>query len=125
MKTPRVKDFDPNANVPTLKSPLEGMPTIDKPRRPTPTPLPDIKEESAPTDSDPVPPVRDVRPVPLVPPVPLKRVMKQRWPVDIYQDQYESLKQLATEERRNGGVGSMSAMIREALDKLIAERRRK
>jgi hypothetical protein len=51
--------------------------------------------------------------------------MKQRWPVDIYQDQYDSLKQLSLEERKQGGIGSMSAMVREALDKLIAERKRK
>jgi hypothetical protein len=51
--------------------------------------------------------------------------MKQRWPIDIYQDQYEALKQLALEERMQGGVGSMGAMIRGALDKLIKERRGK
>ena len=70
----------------------------------------------------PVPPVRDVRPARSVLPAPLKRVMKQRWPVDIYQDQYESLQRLSLEERKQGGVGSMSAMVREALDKLIRER---
>jgi hypothetical protein len=51
--------------------------------------------------------------------------MKERWPVNIYQDQYESLQQLALEERKQGGMGSMSAMVREAIDKLIAERRQK
>ena len=49
--------------------------------------------------------------------------MKQRWPVDIYQDQYESLQELALEERKQGGIGSMSAMVREALDQLIASRK--
>jgi hypothetical protein len=76
----------------------------------------------------PVPGVLPVPPVPLVPPVPgvpLKRVMKERWPVNIYHDQYESLKLLADEDRRQGGMGSMSAMVREAIDKLIAERRQK
>src|SRR5688572_21098081 len=82
-------------------------------KKPSPTPLPDNKEDNTTPDSEPVPPVRDVRPVPLVPPVPSKRVMKQRWPVDIYQDQYDSLKQLALEERKQGGIGSMSAMVRE------------
>ncbi len=66
-----------------------------------------------------------LHPVPPVPGVPLKRVMKERWPVNIYQDQYESLQQLALEERKQGGMGSMSAMVREAIDKLIAERRGK
>jgi hypothetical protein len=31
MKTPRIDDFDPHAKKATLKSPLEGMPTIEKP----------------------------------------------------------------------------------------------
>ena len=51
--------------------------------------------------------------------------MKQRHPFDIYQDQYESLRQLATEERKEGGIGSMSAMVREAIDTYIADRKRK
>jgi hypothetical protein len=72
-----------------------------------------------------VPVVPPVLPVPPVPGVPPKRVMKERWPVNIYHDQYESLKNLAAEERKQGGMGSMSAMVREAIDKLIAERRGK
>jgi hypothetical protein len=70
-----------------------------------------------------VPPVPVVPPVLPVPGVPLKRVMKERWPVNIYHDQYESLKDLAAEDRKQGGMGSMSQMVREAIDTLIAERR--
>jgi hypothetical protein len=77
------------------------------------------------TPPHPVPPVR------AVPPVPpgrgstaRKRVMKQRHPFDIYQDQYEALRKIALEERKQGGVGSMSAMVREALDQLIAAKRK-
>jgi chromosome partitioning protein len=44
---------------------------------------------------------------------------------DIYHDQYETLKQLADEDRRQGGVGSMSAMVREAIDTFIATKNRK
>ena len=51
--------------------------------------------------------------------------MKQRHPFDIYQDQYDSLKALALEERKQGGLGSMSAMVREAIDKYISEKRQK
>jgi hypothetical protein len=51
--------------------------------------------------------------------------MKPRHPFDIYQDQYDSLKTLALEERKQGGVGSMSAMVRDALDKYISEKRQK
>jgi hypothetical protein len=111
-------------NTDAIVNDLEGSAFFPQ-KKPSPTPLPDSKEGDVSPGSQPVPPVRDVRPVPLVPPVPPKRVMKQRWPVDIYQDQYDSLKQLADEERRQGGIGSMSAMVREALDKLIAERRGK
>ena len=31
MKTPRVQDFDPNAKLPQLGSPMDNMPTIQKP----------------------------------------------------------------------------------------------
>ena len=66
----------------------------------------------------PIPPSgRDVRPV--LPGVNSKRIMKQRHPFDIYQDQCEAL-QLALEERTQGGAGSMSAMVRQApLDAFI------
>jgi hypothetical protein len=83
------------------------------------------KEQNQNGTSNPVLPVPGVPPVPPVPGAPPKRVMKERWPVNIYHDQYESLQQLALEERKQGGMGSMSAMVREAIDKLIAERRQK
>jgi hypothetical protein len=86
------------------------------------------KNESQEETMHPVPPVPvvpPVLPVPPVPGVPLKRVMKERWPVNVYHDQYQSLKDLAAEERKQGGLGSMSQMVREAIDKLIAERRAK
>ncbi len=41
-----------------------------------------------------VPVVPPVLPVPPIPGVPPKRVMKERWPVNIYHDQYQSLKDL-------------------------------
>ncbi len=100
MKTPRVQDFDPNAKIPELGSPMDNLPVIQKTNASTT-------------------PVRPVHPVP-----PVKRVMKSRHPFDIYQDQYDSLKQMASEERIQGGVGSMSAMVREAIDKFIMIRRK-
>ena len=112
MKTPRVSDFDPNAPVPKLKSSMEDFPPIEKP-----------KQGNNEANVTPVPPVRAVPPVP--PTQSTKRVMKQRHPFDIYQDQYESLQKLAREERMQGGIGSMSAMVREAIDKLIVEKKGK
>jgi len=73
----------------------------------------------------PVPPVRPVLPVRGKDAKPtLKRVMKSRHPFDIYEDQYVSLRDLAMQERMQGGVGSMSAMVREALDVFIEKRKR-
>ncbi len=48
-----------------------------------------------------------------------------RHPFEVYQDQLEDLRQLALEERMRGEIGSMSLMVREALDRLIAERKRR
>lgn len=50
---------------------------------------------------------------------PRKRTMK-RHAFEIYFDQYESLVRLASEDRMAGGMGSMSRMVREALDRFIA-----
>src|SRR5512144_950783 len=94
-------------------------------KEPAADPVPDLAP--LPSNHQQAPAARPVPPVPLVPPVPgvppIKRVMKQRWPVDIYQDQYESLQELALEERKQGGIGSMSAMVRQALDEWIAKKR--
>lgn len=144
MKTPRVTDFDLNAEVPALGSPLDGLPVIQRPTPPgeanaqatytasaaahAPTPAVDVSVPVA-RPVPPVPPepvVPPVLPVPLVPPlqsrVAMRRPIKQRHPFDIYADQLESLRQLAVEDRKQGGLGSMSAMVREALDAFLAKR---
>jgi hypothetical protein len=108
MKTPRTSDFDPNASERKLKSPMEDLPSIEKPALPAADPARTL-----------VPPVLPVRDVPST--MSNKRKMKQRHPFDIYNDQYDELKQLALEDRMRGGAGSMSAMVREALDDFIAK----
>jgi hypothetical protein len=145
MKTPRVQDFDPDTKVPALKSPLDNMPSIEKPRLGnnkndqsiSPLPISNAQnlEQTVTTERDKDKSsivIRDVRPVPPVRVVPLvlsrhnkKRVMKQRHPFDIYQDQYDALVQMSKAERMQGGTGSMSAMVRGVLDKLIAEKRKR
>lgn len=106
MKQPRITAFDPTAQDRPLKSPMDGFPAIQS--QPS-------KQQADTTRTT----------VPLVPPVPPtgRRKIKQRHPFDIYGDQLESLKQLSLEDRMRGGVGSMSAMVREALDDLIAKKR--
>ena len=111
MKTPRTSDFDPNARERKLKSTMEDLPSIEHPAPALPA------TDHAGTSVPPVLPVRGVRPA-----LSDKRQMKQRHPFDIYNDQYEDLKQLALEDRMRGGAGSMSAMVREALDDFITKR---
>jgi hypothetical protein len=112
------------------------------------TQLEESQEPQRKLESEPVAPVKPPSPAPLVEsrvqrddvvkkaakkpassPVPQQeanaRPVKLRHGFDIYWDQYEALLELSTEERREGGAGSMSAMVRDALDKFIAERRKK
>lgn len=93
---------------------VEHQSKPDAPKRPEPVAT---HAGDTPATATPVPPVRGV------PPGQQKRVMKQRQPFDIYQDQYDALKRIALEERMQGGVGSMSAMVRDAIDRIIAEKR--
>jgi hypothetical protein len=108
MKTPRVDAFVANKKqVPKLKSSLDNMPAIEKPKPPVVTP---------PNPVRPAPSIRTGTESP-------RRKIKPRHPFDIYEDQLEELRQLSLEDRMQGGFGSMSAMVREALDDYIAKKR--
>ncbi len=48
-----------------------------------------------------------------------------RTPFEFYQDQLEWLRNASIEDRANGGNGSMSKMVREALDEYIAKKSKK
>ncbi len=50
-----------------------------------------------------------------------KRKIKSRHSFDVYEDQVEELQQLALDDRMRGGPGSMSAMVREAIDEYLAK----
>src|SRR5947209_8522520 len=98
-------------NTAEIMGELEGSVFFpSKPHTPIQQDQPPVKEEansSTPVRDVPLaPPVLPVPAVPLerdVRPVPLKkRVMKQRHPFDIYHDQYDTLKQFAEDERRQG-----------------------
>ncbi|SRR6266496_4503858 len=116
-------------DVAAIQNELEGSVFFRK-QQPLPPATPPVVKTPAPRQrkqTEPVPGVPPVLPVPLVPPVrgtpPTKRVMKQRHPFDIYQDQYETLQELSLEERKQGGIGSMSAMVRDGIDIVIAAKR--
>ena len=112
MKTPRTSDFDPHARERQLKSTMEDLPSIEKPGLPAADPARTL-----------IPPVLPVRPVRDVPASATtgRRKIKSRHPFDIYEDQVDTLKELSLEDRMHGGAGSMSAMVREAIDEYIAK----
>jgi hypothetical protein len=119
MKTPRVKDFDPNADIPALKSPLEGMPTIDKPRRPSSQDSP-VQEAERPNSqpSQAIPERVNAR----TPERPFGKRIITRNSFEIYEDQMESLRKLSFQEKMEGKLGSMSQMMREAIDDDLKKR---
>src|SRR5437879_964609 len=117
MKTPRIHDFDPNAKIPSLGSPMENLPAIQKPK-------PVLTQSERPVPPSGTSPVPDTVPRPVPRPGPLRRrKMKQRHPFDIYEDQYETLKNIADEEREQGLPGSMSAMVRKGIDMYLEARK--
>ena len=55
---------------------------------------------------------------------PEHRIIRPRHKFDIYEDQYESLQKIAESQRQpNGQLGSMSAMVREAIDIYLKARK--
>jgi hypothetical protein len=58
------------------------------------------------------------------PPVRASARTLARIPFEIYQDQHATLKQFSIDEQSRGEKGSMSQMVREALDSYISKRQR-
>src|SRR3954452_4811760 len=54
-----------------------------------------------------------------------RREIARRHPFDVYADQLRILKKFSMEEKLAGGLGSESAMVREAIDTYIEKRRKK
>src|SRR6266571_7888169 len=108
MKQPRTSDFDPNAKERELKSSMANFPAIETPQQVQQAPV-----------SDPGLPGRPGRDG--LPTTTGKRKIKSRHAFDIYEDQVEELQKLSLEDRMRGGAGSMSAMVREAIDDYIAK----
>jgi hypothetical protein len=74
----------------------------------------------------PKPAVKPVRPYGRTPVLPVRgRRTMRRHPFEIYDDQYQTLRSISLEEKMQGGLGSMSAMVRDAIDAFIEKRRKK
>jgi hypothetical protein len=108
-----VTDFDPDAKVPALKSPLEGMPAIGKPPRPRPQDSPRQEVERPSTQPSQAIPERVNARTPVRPNG--KRIITRN-SFEIYEDQMDALRKLSLEEKMEGKPGSMSHMVREAID---------
>ncbi|MGI8484158.1 MAG: hypothetical protein ACR2OU_07835 [Thermomicrobiales bacterium] len=56
-------------------------------------------------------------------PLPVRPVRRQmiRHPFELYMDQLDRLRQVAEDQRRHGEPGSMSKMVRDAIDRLLDE----
>src|ERR687895_1893667 len=122
MRRPRIEDYYPNAKLPELASPLDGMPVIGKPpqksKEASPAPFPEkpvIQEEQAnqakPERSNARTPVRRNG----------KRIITRN-AFEIYEDQMDRLRKISLEEKMNGKLGSMSAMVREAIDTYLQKK---
>ena len=57
-------------------------------------------------------------------PVGPQRARRLRQAFDVYEDQYQSLRKLASEEQAQGSPGSMSEMVRQAIDRYLEARKR-
>ena len=99
MKTPRVHDFDPSAKIPELGSPMDTFPCIQKPNslQEQTTPITRTSERSNAHRSN------------------VLRIVARN-SFEIYEDQMDDLRREAYEEKLAGGTGSMSKMVRDAID---------
>ncbi len=107
MKTPRIHDFDPDAGR-KLNTPLDGMPTIEKPRPRSEASAERLTHTGNGHSAKPQV-VKKVRPF-------VRRTF------DFYEDQIEYLTTVSLQARLAGQGGSMNAMIREAIDQYIAQK---
>jgi hypothetical protein len=107
MKTPRVHDFDPTAKPPELSSPLDNFPVIQKPQPQSPQ---QQKHEILPERPNvPTPERSNVR-----------RIITRN-SFEIYEDQMDALRRRAYQQKMQGELGSMSQMVREAIDKYLKD----
>jgi hypothetical protein len=91
---------------------------VEAPSAP-PAPSPAVARIAARDDKRPSRTGSTPRP-PRTPDRPTRRVTR-RHAFDIYDDQLASLRRLSMADRLNGGAGSMSQMVRDALDRFLGE----
>jgi hypothetical protein len=124
MKNAILEDFDPNAKMRQLGSPLDGMPQIEKPRtQVATTPAAPVTPPQN-TVTQPRPVMKKTAVKPTTTPKNGTRPYVRRT-FDFYEDQIAYLTKASLEDRLAGGDGSMNAMVRDAIDAYIATHRKK
>jgi hypothetical protein len=99
------------AFFPAQPTPLPEKPRIqeeqdkDNKQNSTPHPVPDRTSSQYPSET------------------PQKREIKRRQPFDVYHDQVALLKKLSLRDQMNGELGTMSRMVREALDEYLKDKK--
>jgi len=126
--------FDAHTQLEKKEAPVKqsDTPPIVPVKKPTPPlsekPVKQVGQRKEPQKERAVPePVRvpgGVRvgvppPVPLIPKV--KRLIRQRQPFDIYEDQYQRLKKIADDEKDFENGRGMSQMVRIAIDNYLKD----
>jgi hypothetical protein len=107
MKTPRIDAFIPKKKpVPALKSTLDNMPAIEKPTPSSLRPLASVPERENARS-----PVRPNG----------KRIITRN-SFEIYEDQMNALRKLSLQEKMEGKLGSMSQMVRDAIDSYLEKK---
>ena len=110
MKKPNLEDFDINAKPRALGSPLDGMPNIQKPLSAPQVPSSprNRQEQEVPERAN----------APTVVRVNVKRIITRN-SFEIYEDQMDSLRERSFQDKRQGKLGSMSAIVRNAIDEYL------
>ena len=110
-------------NADAITNELEGSAFFPRPQReqpeankPTPLPEKSIIEEEQPTQAI---PVRVNARTPVRPNG--KRIITRN-SFETYEDQMDSLRKLSLQEKMEGKIGSMSQMVREAIDDYLKKR---
>ena len=120
MKKPRITDFDPDAKIPTLKSSLDNMPAIQKPKATYQTPAFKSVSSPIPEQNEEEPITKSLAPEQKVAKSSKRSLVRRTF--DLYEDQISYLTRESLQERLAGNDVSMNGMIREAIDNWIKKR---
>ncbi|MER6316239.1 hypothetical protein ABT237_21010 [Streptomyces sp. NPDC001581] len=98
--------------IDAITSDLEGSAFFPQRKNPELSSRAPIRETPSVSDPVPVPPTNGFK----------RRIIRRRWPSGPFEDQVEALQRLSEIEKQQGLTGSMSAMVREALDLYLKSR---